>query len=95
MRIVTKMDMTLTFLNGLMILGVGGLALWLWMQGTASVGVVAAAMALVLRLNSMTYWIMWASTNLLQNLGDGGRRDGDDRPAVGLVDAGGAKPCTS
>ncbi len=69
MRIVTKMDMALTFLNGLMILGVGGLAVWFWVEGTASVGLVAAALALVLRINSMTYWIMWASTNLAQNLG--------------------------
>jgi len=69
MRIVTKMDMALTFLNGLMIMGVGGLALWFWVQGSATVGVVAAAVALVLRIHSMTYWIMWASTNLVQNLG--------------------------
>ncbi|WP_135450573.1 ABC transporter ATP-binding protein [Tabrizicola caldifontis] len=69
MRIVTRMDMALTFLNGLLILGVGGLAVWFWVQGTATVGVVAAALALVLRINSMTYWIMWASTNLAQNLG--------------------------
>jgi ATP-binding cassette, subfamily B, multidrug efflux pump len=69
MRIVTKMDMSLTLLNGLMILGVGGLAVWFWVEGTASVGLVAAALALVLRINSMTYWIMWASTNLAQNLG--------------------------
>jgi ATP-binding cassette subfamily B multidrug efflux pump len=69
MRIVTKMDMALTFINGLMILGVGGLAMWFWVEGTASVGVVAAALALVLRIHSMTYWIMWASTNLVQNLG--------------------------
>jgi ATP-binding cassette, subfamily B, multidrug efflux pump len=69
MRIVTKMDMALTFLNGLMILGVGGLAMWFWVHGTATVGVVAAALALVLRIHSMTYWIMWASTNLVQNLG--------------------------
>jgi ATP-binding cassette, subfamily B, multidrug efflux pump len=69
MRIVTKMDMALTFLNGLMILGVGGLAMWFWVNGTATVGVVAAALALVLRIHSMTYWIMWASTNLVQNLG--------------------------
>jgi ATP-binding cassette subfamily B multidrug efflux pump len=69
MRIVTKMDMALTFLNGLMILGVGGLAMLFWVQGSATVGVVAAAVALVLRIHSMTYWIMWASTNLVQNLG--------------------------
>jgi ATP-binding cassette subfamily B multidrug efflux pump len=69
MRIVTVMDVTLTLLNGLMIMGVGGLAMWFWVQGTASIGVVAAAVALALRINSMTYWIMWASTNLVQNLG--------------------------
>ena len=31
-----------------------------------SVGTVAAAAALVLRLNNMTYWIMWATTNLVK-----------------------------
>jgi ATP-binding cassette, subfamily B, multidrug efflux pump len=69
MRIITKMDVVLTLLNGLMIMGVAGLAMWFWVQGTATIGVVAAAVALVLRINSMTYWIMWASTDLVQNLG--------------------------
>ena len=92
MRIVTKMDMVLTFLNGLMILGVGGLALWFWMQGTASVGVVAAAMALVLRINSMTYWIMWASTNLAQNLGTVAEGMETIAQPIGLVDTPQARP---
>ena len=69
MRIVTVMDGVLTVLNSLMILGVSGLAIYLWYSGMASVGVVAAAVALALRLHSMTYWIMWASTNLVQHLG--------------------------
>ena len=92
MRIVTRMDMVLTFLNGLMILGVGGLALWFWMQGTASVGVVAAAMALVLRINSMTYWIMWASTNLAQNLGTVAEGMETIAQPIGLVDTPQARP---
>jgi ATP-binding cassette subfamily B multidrug efflux pump len=86
MRIVTKMDMALTFLNGLMILGVGGLAVWFWVQGSASVGVVAAALALVLRINSMTYWIMWASTNLAQNLGTLAEGMETIAQPIGLVD---------
>jgi ATP-binding cassette subfamily B multidrug efflux pump len=69
MRIVTTMDVTLTVLNGFMILGVSGLALWLWYHGQASLGIVASAVALVLRLTNMTYWIMWATMNLVQNLG--------------------------
>jgi ATP-binding cassette, subfamily B, multidrug efflux pump len=69
MRIITTMDVTLTVLNGFLIVGVSALALWLWYTGAASVGVVAAATALVLRLNNLTYWIMWATTNLVQSLG--------------------------
>jgi ATP-binding cassette subfamily B multidrug efflux pump len=33
MRIVTKMDLTLTILNGLLILAVTGWAMWLWYHG--------------------------------------------------------------
>ena len=69
MRIVTKMDLALTVLDGGLIVGVTGWALLLWYQGQASVGTVAAATALVLRLNNMTYWIMWAFTSLVQALG--------------------------
>ena len=69
MRIVTKMDLALTVLNGGLIVGVTGWALLLWYQGQATVGTVAAATALVLRLNNMTYWIMWAFTSLVQALG--------------------------
>jgi ATP-binding cassette subfamily B multidrug efflux pump len=91
MRIVTKMDMALTFLNGLMILGVGGLAMLFWVQGTATVGVVAAAVALVLRIHSMTYWIMWASTNLVQNLGTLAEGMETIAQPITLVDKPGAK----
>ena len=69
MRVVTKMDVALTVLNSLLILSVIGWALYLWYHGAASVGTVAAAAALVLRLNNLTYWIMWATTSLVQNLG--------------------------
>lgn len=69
MRIFTIMDVALVTLNGLLIFGVVGWAFWLWMQGLASVGIVAAATALTLRLNAMTGWIMWALTSFFRNLG--------------------------
>ncbi|WP_343116322.1 ABC transporter ATP-binding protein [Ostreiculturibacter nitratireducens] len=69
MRIITRMDVALTTLNGFLIVSVTGLALLLWYQGQATVGTVAAAAALVLRLNNMTYWIMWATSSLVQALG--------------------------
>ncbi len=69
MRIITKMDLALTTLNGFLIVSVIGLGMWLWYGGAATIGTVAAASALVLRLNNMTYWIMWATTALVQALG--------------------------
>lgn len=69
MRLFTIMDVTLVALNGFLIVGVVGWALVLWTQGAASVGVVAAATALTLRLNAMTGWIMWALTTFFRQLG--------------------------
>ena len=69
MRIFTTMDIILVALNGLLIVAVVGWALVLWMQGSASVGVVAAASALVLRLNAMTGWIMWALSDFFRSIG--------------------------
>ncbi|WP_195821010.1 ABC transporter ATP-binding protein [Roseobacter sp. MH60115] len=69
MRIFTIMDVSLVLLNGLLIVGVVGWAILLWMQGTTSVGVVAAATALTLRLNAMTGWIMWALTTFFREFG--------------------------
>ncbi|MEM7488015.1 MAG: ABC transporter ATP-binding protein [Pseudomonadota bacterium] len=69
MRLFTIMDVALTILNSLLIVGVVGWGILLWVNGTASVGVVAAATALVLRLNAMTGWIMWAVTSFFRSLG--------------------------
>lgn len=69
MRLYTIMDVALVVLNGVLIVGVVGWAVILWAGGTASVGVVAAATALALRLNAMTGWIMWALSSFFRNLG--------------------------
>ncbi|MBN2631247.1 MAG: ABC transporter ATP-binding protein [Rhodobacteraceae bacterium] len=92
MRIVTKMDLALTALNGGLIVGVTGWALVLWYQGQATVGTVAAATALVPRLNNMTYWIMWAFTALVQALGVVAEGMETITQPIGLVDKPGAKP---
>ena len=69
MRIYTSMDAILVFLNGFLIVGVIGWGIILWSNGQATAGIVAAASALVLRLNSMTAWIMWAVTTYFRELG--------------------------
>ncbi|MGB0927591.1 MAG: ABC transporter ATP-binding protein [Pikeienuella sp.] len=69
MRIVTAMALGLDLINGFLMVSVIGWAIWLWQGDLASVGTVAAASALVLRLSAMTGWIMWALSSLFQNLG--------------------------
>ncbi|MEM9393874.1 MAG: ABC transporter ATP-binding protein [Pseudomonadota bacterium] len=92
MRIFTIMDIALVVLNGLLIVGVVGWAVVLWGQGLASVGVVAAATALTLRLNAMTGWIMWAVSSFFRNLGV--IREGMETIAqpITLTDAPDARP---
>ncbi|MEM7243565.1 MAG: ABC transporter ATP-binding protein [Pseudomonadota bacterium] len=69
MRIFTLMDFGLVVLNGLLIVGVVGYAIWLWSADAATVGIIAAATALTLRLNAMTGWIMWALSSFFRSLG--------------------------
>lgn len=92
MRIFTVMDAVLVTLNGLLIVGVVGWAIWLWTAGEASVGVVAAATALTLRLNAMTGWIMWALTTFFRQLGVVAEGMETIAQPIDLVDAPDAKP---
>ncbi|MCI5095627.1 MAG: ABC transporter ATP-binding protein/permease [Rhodobacteraceae bacterium] len=92
MRIYTIMDAVLVFLNGLLIVGVVGWGIALWMQGSASVGIVAAATALTLRLNAMTGWIMWALTSFFRQLGVVAEGMETIAQPIDLVDEAQAKP---
>ncbi|WP_299563068.1 ABC transporter ATP-binding protein [uncultured Sulfitobacter sp.] len=92
MRIFTVMDIALMTLNGLLIVGVVGWALALWLQGQTSVGAVAAATTLTLRLNSMTAWIMWALSTFFRQLGVVAEGMETIAQPITLVDAADAEP---
>ncbi len=92
MRIFTIMDVSLVVLNGLLIVGVVGWAIALWLNGQATAGAVAAASALTLRLNAMTGWIMWALTSFFRQLGVVAEGMETIAQPIELVDAPDAKP---
>ena len=94
MRISTLMEIGLVVLNGLLIVGVVGWAFALWMQGEASIGVVAAATALTLRLNAMTGWIMWALSSFFRQLGVVSEGMETISQPIEMVDIAGAQPLT-
>lgn len=68
-RVITEMDVTITILNGLLIVCTTGLALWLWTHGLLSVGVIALATGLVIRIVNMSGWIMWVVNGIFENIG--------------------------
>ena len=53
----------------LLIVGMGGTAIRLWIQGESGVGALAAVGAMALRLNGLSHWIMWESTQLFEHVG--------------------------
>ncbi|OWU76147.1 multidrug ABC transporter ATP-binding protein [Marinibacterium profundimaris] len=69
LRLMTEMHFLLNFLNGAMICGILGLAMYLWSVGSVTIGEVAAASALVMRLNGMSGWIMWVTIRLFEHMG--------------------------
>ncbi|QEW22844.1 Putative multidrug export ATP-binding/permease protein [Marinibacterium anthonyi] len=69
LRLMTEMHFLLNLLNGAMIIGVIGLAMYLWSIQKITIGEVAAASALVMRLNGMSGWIMWVTIRLFEHMG--------------------------
>ncbi|WP_119166110.1 ABC transporter ATP-binding protein [Algihabitans albus] len=69
MRMITLMEFTIWVIGGALIVSTCGLALLLWSQGQITLGAIALATGLVLRINNMAGWIMWVVTGIFENLG--------------------------
>lgn len=69
LRLMTELSFGLNVINGVLILGMLSPAIWLWSRGVISVGEVAAASALTIRLNGMSGWIMWVTVRLFEHAG--------------------------
>ncbi|BAW25008.1 MULTISPECIES: ABC transporter ATP-binding protein [Pseudomonas] len=68
-RVITSMDVVITTLNGLLVVATTGLALWLWSQSLITVGAIALATGLVIRIVNMSGWIMWVVNGIFENIG--------------------------
>lgn len=69
LRLMTEMSLGLNLINGLLITGVVGPAIYLWSVDAVTLGGVSAALALTFRLNGMTGWIMWVTIRLFEHAG--------------------------
>jgi ATP-binding cassette subfamily B multidrug efflux pump len=69
MRLSTSLEVSVEVLNAFLLFAVGFVSIWSWLNGNASVGAVAVAIGLVLRMHGMSHWIMWEMSALFENLG--------------------------
>jgi len=69
MRLTTKLNVSLDITNALLLFSVAAIGIWGWMAGNATVGALAVAVGLVLRLEGMSYWVMWELAGLFENIG--------------------------
>jgi ATP-binding cassette, subfamily B, multidrug efflux pump len=69
MRLVSGFEVVNHTLSMLLIASTAGATLWLWTQGQVSVGAMAAATAMALRLNGISHWVMWEFTALFEHIG--------------------------
>ena len=69
MRYISGFETVNHALSMLLIAATTGMALLLWTRGTVTVGAVAAATAMALRLNGISHWVMWEMTSLFENMG--------------------------
>ncbi len=69
MRLVTLLTTTLSIINSLLLFSIAATAIWLWQINAVTVGAIAFATGLVLRLQGMSQWILWEVAGLFENIG--------------------------
>ncbi|HEY4807361.1 MAG TPA: ABC transporter ATP-binding protein [Roseiarcus sp.] len=94
-RLITFLNLTVSISNSILLVSVGVIAVWLWAQSAVSLGDIAVATGLALRVALMSGWVMWTSIGIFDNIGqvqEGMRTIA--RPRA-LVDRVNARPLTA
>ena len=69
MRLITLFQSLIYFNNCLVVGLIAGMSIWLWLGSAVTIGAITVAIALALRLNGMSQWIMWEIAGLFENIG--------------------------
>lgn len=69
MRLATGVNICVQISNYTLAFAITALAISLWMKGAITVGAIAIAISLALRLNGMSQWIMYELSALFENIG--------------------------
>ncbi|HVK92723.1 MAG TPA: ABC transporter ATP-binding protein [Mycoplana sp.] len=69
MRLITLFNIAIDINNVIALFGTTAIGIYFWMSGDVSVGAVAVAVGLAMRINGMSQWVMWEVTALFENIG--------------------------
>lgn len=69
MRLVSGLIFTVDLLNYLLVFAVAGVGIYLWLQEAVSPGAIAIAVAMAIRLQGMSKWVMFEVSSLFENMG--------------------------
>lgn len=69
MRLATMLRFLVWCLNAALILVLVSMSLWLWSFDLITIGSIATATGLLLRVSGMSQWIMWEISGLFENIG--------------------------
>ena len=68
-RLITFLNLTVSASNNVLLISVGALAVWLWTHGAVTLGDIAIATGLALRVVTMSGWVMWTAIGVFDNIG--------------------------
>ena len=89
-RLITFLNLTVSASNNVLLVSVGALAVWLWTHGAVTLGDIAIATGLALRVVTMSGWVMWTAIGVFDNIGqvqEGMRTIARPRALADRVDA--------
>ncbi|MEL6115681.1 ABC transporter ATP-binding protein [Photobacterium sp. SP02] len=69
MRLATKFILSVDAINYLLLFVIAAVSIGLWMNSAVTVGVIAVAISIALRVQGMSKWIMWEIGALFENIG--------------------------
>ena len=69
MRLVTVFESSVFFLNSALIVATVGLGVLFWSGNLITIGAIAVAAGLTMRIHNMSQWIMWEISGLFENIG--------------------------
>ncbi len=95
MRKVTLFHVLVYANNSIALFAIAALGIHLWLTSAISVGAIAIAVGLAMRINGMSQWIMWEVSALFENIGTVYDGIGMMTKAHDIVDEPGAKALTA